>query len=182
MPAHEHLNKDQMINLYHSSWDDRPPHIYEGGTWGGNRDPVDPEDNIHPDVIHMGSATVAREMASETGREYLYMYKVHPSNVAPEVYGDSDVAMTGSNPDSRIGSRFHKKMEGVQQGLWEHISPNITDVANSGKVTAYRNQIEDPGSISHMVPKSAIHEGKVQYRGGWRVDAHGFKKPIDAED
>jgi hypothetical protein len=62
-------------------------------------------------------------------------------------------------------SIFQNKMSGVQQSLWESVPSTGEETLKHGRVQPYRNKVEDAGSVSYMIPKSAISEGRVKYVG-----------------
>lgn len=154
MSASDHVSP--YIKAYHISWNETPPHelppnpdyYYTHHESGGN---------THPDVLHMGT----RRAAVQIHRTHLHEYEIDPSKIHPLVYSDEFHAVhdSGNNKD------FNKSMAGKQEGLWETVVPDINEVASRQQVTPYRNRVEDPGSISYMVPKSAIWGGAVRYKG-----------------
>ena len=151
------------IKMYHIAWAETPPHELQPG----KLQEYDPENNIHPDVLHMGT----RRAALQIYRTTLHEYEVDPKELDPVVYGEAPYIM--ADPDNMMGEylnpshkqrNFRKRMQGVQEGLWESVPAPVLEAAG-GKIIQYRNRMEDPGSISYMVPKSAIKEGRVRYKG-----------------
>ena len=157
MAASDHIHP--YIKAYHISWDDTPPHeldpdkknvFYQEG------------DNIHPDALHMGT----REAAMQIWRTHLHEYEIDPSVMHPVIQGDSPSMMEKANqPGSYRNRDVNIAMSGVQPELWESVSADPREAVKTGKVLPYRNLAEAPGSISYIVPKSAIKEGKVRYVG-----------------
>lgn len=155
MSASDHVSP--YIKAYHISWDETPPHELQPSILQDR-----PEGNVHPDIVHMGT----RKSAVQIYRTHLHEYEIDPSKMEPVVYSDEQqmVDITES-PHHYKGRDFLRAMRGKQEGLWETIVPNPQEVAARGVVTPYRNRAEDPGSISYMVPKSAIRSGAVRYKG-----------------
>jgi len=152
MAASDHLNN--YIKAYHISWNDTPPHeLFPSGLQNYRE-----EDNRHPDVLHMGT----RKAAMQIHRTHLHEYEIDPSALHPVTHGDA-AHMKGKI--EAVNRKFIKKMEGVQPELWEDVPGDPREVVHTGQVFPYRNLGEDPGSISYMVPKSAIKSGAVRYRG-----------------
>jgi len=171
----------QFISVFHSSNDETPPHLKRGTEQQEYND----DDNVHPDIIHMGTRDSAQDWNMRTN---IHEYKIdvsHPSvssvtfgespsilkmdhaidNEVAEISalkGDTNEAMGGEAGE--LYSRFQSRMSGKQPGLFEETAPDTLGVAEKGIVTPYRNRREDVGSISWMVPKSQIGDGgAVQY-------------------
>jgi len=153
--ASDHVSP--YIKAYHISWDETPPHELPPDILQDR-----PEGNVHPDIMHMGT----RRAAMQIHRTHLHEYEIDPSKMEPVVYSDEKITVDATkSPYNYKGVMFRRGMRGKQEGLWETIVPNPQEVASRGVVTPYRNRIEDPGSISYMVPKSAIKGGAVRYKG-----------------
>lgn len=166
----------QFISVFHSSNDPMPPHLRvpEPGQHS-----YTPDDNIHPDIIHMGTRAAAQDW---THRQHLHEYKInvnHPS-VSPVTFGESPAILdvdhaidreagTGSDAHNDLYSHFQERMSGKQPGLFEETPPDTKGAAEKGIVTPYRNRREDSGSISWIVPKSQIGDDTaVQYVRGFK--------------
>ena len=152
-------NVSNYIKAYHISWNETPPHelkpdVMHTAVVGRN---------VHPDILHMGT----RRSAIQIHRTHLHEYEIDPTKIDPLVYSDEDqiVKYTEQRPMNYKGRDFTNAMRGKQEGLWESTIPDVHDVVHRGIVTPYRNRGEDPGSISYMVPKSAIQSGAVRYKG-----------------
>ena len=171
MAASDHLN--DYIKMYHIAWDDTPPHelrpYEELHAYREGR-------NIHPDVLHMGN----KDAALQIWRTHLHEYEVDPSVIDPITYGDEEFVMQKSdNPAYATHKKMKETMRGVQPTLWESIPGDPREAVKTGNVISYRNHGEDAGSISFMVPKSAIASGKVRYVGF--TDASAERQKREAE-
>lgn len=155
MAASDHLNN--YIKAYHISWNDTPPHEVAPS----NLQDYQEDENVHPEVLHMGT----RRAAVQIHRTHLHEYEIDPSVLHPVVHGDSEAMRGQSSVEGWRKEKVDKAMSGIQSELWEDISGNPVDVVRTGQVFPYRNLAEDAGSISFMVPKSAIRSGAVRYRG-----------------
>lgn len=178
MAASEHINPDQMIKMYHMSWSATPPHKKKPDERGGHD--YNPGRNIHPDVLHMGT----RRSAISIHRSHLHEYEVSQSDVDPITYGDEGYLLQQHEkyPDTHFPRTFRKAMEGKQQGLWENVPADPLEAVNQSKVIPYRNTTEDAGSISYMVPKSAVTSGRVRYKGVTDVTKDGMRRKIEDEE
>lgn len=155
MAASDHISP--YIKAYHISWNETPPHELTPTIAQDYQE----DENTHPDVLHMGS----RKAAMQIWRTHLHEYEIDPSALHPVVHGDSPQMMERAEYNPRSKKEVTDAMSKVQPELWESIPGNPLDAVNTGKVFPYRNFAEDVGSISYMVPKSAIAEGKVRYVG-----------------
>lgn len=156
-------NGPQFIKLFHTSWDETPPHMlkplgmhaYEEG------------DNVHPDVLHMGD----RQAALQIHRTHLHEYEVDSSAVQPWVVGDSKEVMDEdddwrkSEHTNQRTADFDKSMAGKQEQLWETTPGDPREAISKLKAIPYRNRRENPGSISYMVPKGLIQTGRARHVG-----------------
>lgn len=177
MSASEHINPDQMVKMYHISWNDTPPHeLMPSNVIHA----YVPGKNVHPDVLHMGT----RRSAMSIHRTHLHEYEANPSDIDPIVYGDEKHMMDVEKiaPSSFRAKDIRKAMQGVQQGLWETVTGDPRDAITRGKLVPYRNFSEDVGSISYMVPKSAIQSGKVRYVGVTNLTEDGLRRKIEQEE
>lgn len=157
MSAADHINPS--IRAFHISWDDTPPHELRPHE---NLHAYREDDNKHPEVLHMGS----RDSAMQIYRTHLHEYEIDPDVVDPIVYGDAQYVMDkADNPAYATHREMAKNMKGVQPSLFETLPGDPLEAVRTGKVIQYRNYGENAGSISYMVPKSAIREGKVRHVG-----------------
>lgn len=163
MATSDHLNDKQFIRVFHISWNDTPPHMLKPT---GMHD-FDSEDNVHPEVLHMGD----RRAALQIHRTHLHEYEMDPSVVQPWIVGDSKFVMdeedywrTSEHINSKTAD-FDKSMAGQQEQLWETVPGNPIDAVKKLKVIPYRNHRENPGSISYMIPKDLMRTGRVRHVG-----------------
>lgn len=161
MSAADHINEAQKLRVFHMSWDKEPPHSIE--VYRQNINTTDAEDNIHPNVLHMGT----KKAALGIYRTYLHEYEVDPDVVDPVVHGDAQymMDMVQTRPDRHQSKAFVKNMSGKQQELWETLPATPSDALKRNVVLPYRNYAEDIGSISYIVPKRLITQGKVRHVG-----------------
>lgn len=158
MSASDHINP--KIRMFHISWDETPPHELTPSRIQEYR----PDNNLHPDVLHMGT----REAALQIHRTHLHEYEMDASDVDPVTYGDAPNLLTDPDrfrPTNHFARTYLKNMKGVQPSLWEETPADPIDAVNRNAVLPYRNLAESPGSVSFIVPKSAIASGKVKYVG-----------------
>ena len=163
MSASEHINP--FIKAYHVSWNTTPPHELEPS----NLQTFQEHENRHPDILHMGT----RRASMQIHRTHLHEYEIDPSALHPVVHGDSPAMLevASSKVPSYKTREIKEKMAGVQPELWESLPGDPREAVGTGKVFPYRNLAEDVGSISFMVPKSAIASGAVRYKGVTDLDA-----------
>lgn len=178
MAASDHINKTQTLRVFHMSWQEHPPHLFEAGRDSEGREGED--DNVHPDVIHAGT----RRSALGFHRTQLHEYEIDSDVVDPVVHGDVQYLMDAQEriPDRWQAKEFTKKMSGKQQGLWETIPGKPSDAINRNVVLPYRNYAEDAGTISYMIPKSLINQGKVRHVGVTKVDEPGVRDKLMKEE
>lgn len=178
MSAADHINEAQKLRVFHMSWQEQPPHLFKEGRDSEGREGDD--DNVHPDVIHAGT----RRSALGIHRTQLHEYEIDPDVVDPVVYGDVQYLMDAQEriPDRWQSKEFTKKMSGKQQGLWETIPGKPSDAVNRNVVLPYRNYAEDAGSISYMIPKSLIEQGKVRHVGVIDVSKGGIRRTLEQEE
>lgn len=155
MAASEHINP--FIKAYHISWDTTPPHELKPR----ESHVVVPGSNVHPDILHMGT----RRAAVQIHRTHLHEYEIDQTKMNPVTFADSEDMIFKTTQGGRDWGPFNRSMQGKQEGLWENVTPDTEEVVNKGVVVSYRNRGEDPGSLSFMVPKSAIASGAVRYKG-----------------
>lgn len=147
------------MRVYHASRIAKPPHE----AWFASQDDYRKRKethgmnhNMHPDIIHAGTEASALEIGGGS-RKYMHTYDVDVREISPVTYDDA-VAM-------RETDEFKQKLSGAQQSLWESIPSTGVETLQHGRVQPYRNKAEDAGSISYMIPKSAINAGHVKYTG-----------------
>ena len=157
MAASDHINP--AIRAFHISWNETPPHELPTNALQEYRE----GDNRHPDVLHMGS----RDSAMQIYRTHLHEYEIDPDVVHPSVYGDAQHIMDYIDDpyNTTKNKEMNEKMKGVQPMVTEAIPADPRDAVKTGEVIPYRNYHEDAGSISYIVPKSAIAAGKVRHVG-----------------
>lgn len=163
----------QFIRVHHLSHEAVPPHTVTP-VHGPDHDFDLP--NMHPDVIHAGTKQAAMEIDQGTRKEFrrrfLHSYDIPVSRQYSHVFGD-DFKHTFSPEDEDnplYGNmvnlkKFKEKMKGTQPGLFESVTGTPDIALESGQAVPYRNRAEDVGSISWMIPKSAVHRGGIRYRG-----------------
>jgi hypothetical protein len=162
MAAADHIG-EHIIRVYHSSRSNEPPHTYEppyADTHRRQREEQYREGfssvNTHPDIIHAGTSESAHEVGGGT-RPFIHMYEIDTREMSPVVYGDA--------PGLGETQKFKRRLAGEQESLWESIHSTGEETLKHGLVQPYRNKAEDEGSISYMIPKSAIKAGRVKYAG-----------------
>lgn len=144
--------------MYHISWNETPPHELE---------PVEfmhdyrPGSNLHPDVLHMGT----RKSAIQIHRTHLHEYEADPDVIDPVIYGDAQHVMEKVDSEKITSPNIKQVMRGIQPMLFEAMPGDPREAVRTGRVMQYRNLVEDAGSVSFMVPKSAIAAGKVRHVG-----------------
>ena len=170
----------QFQRVFHRSNSDTPVHLQEATS----RHAFHPDSNFHPDVFHVGTEA-STEVSRFRDRSYLHEYEIdmsHPS-VSPVTWGEENTILrshdlieqkltdkTFDAPHSsevKTVREFDDSMKGQQEGLFERVPANAEQAAK-GTILPYRNRVEDKGSISYIVPKSAVGNG-VRLVGVTRV-------------
>lgn len=168
----------QFQRVFHRSDSEIPVHLQAATS----RQAFNPESNYHPDVFHVGTEASTSEVRFRT-RPYMHEYEIdmsHPS-VSPITWGEertilrSHASIEQLHPDLRNNhsslantvQEFNDNMKGQQEGLFESVPANAEQAAK-GTILPYRNRVEDKGSISYIVPKSAVGNG-VRLVGVTRV-------------
>lgn len=168
MPAPE---GPQFVRVYHASESWAPPHIMhapdhiQSSTFRSDT-------NLHPDVIHAGTS----KSSSEFGRDYVHVYDIPVERQYPVVFADSYTMTFTPQTETDVVARnwpnvkqYNARMKGLQPGLFETIEGDPHLAIKSEQAVPYRNRAEDPGSISWMMPKSAIVDDdqpdKIRYIG-----------------
>lgn len=135
---------------------------------------VPPHEREGEDEFHVGTPAAARSRMFDNtvnGRpSYDHFYRISRDVVAPVRFGDN-------HPEST----FSPEMSGLQPQLFESVKYDDKDAKDyqkfSGLVLPYRNNVEDRGSTSFIVPKSQIGKG-VEYLGRW--DSHRLATPEES--
>lgn len=164
----------QFVRVYHSSHEVVPPHRVNA-QHGPDHDFG--MANTHEDIIHAGTMKAAQEIAEGIGsgenrnkRQFIHVYDIPSEHQYPYTFGDDfDLTFSPEDEDrfpnaSRV-PEFKEKMKGTQPELFESVTGTPDIALKSNKAVPYRNRGEDIGSISWMMPKSAIREGKIRYAG-----------------
>jgi hypothetical protein len=156
------LNPDQFIDVFHSSYFEKPPHEMSVREIMKNRNmvPSNYRENDLVDsmdrVVFAGTRAAAQ---SRIARDYVHKYRIPTSMVRPELWGDDLSNKTGSKP---FPPTHHHPTP--QAELFEMFPADINDVTPT-EVIKYRNDVEDAGIISHIMSKEAIKNGTIQYLG-----------------
>ena len=163
---------EHIIRVYHASnVSEMAPHLrrktYEDSerknaqwAWDNNHAST----NVHPDIIHAGTYQSALEIGGGT-RSHVHAYDVNIREMSPITYDDA--------PKMEEDNKFKRSMAGVQQSLWESIPSTGEETLKHGRVQPYRNKVEDRGSISYMIPKSAVGTERVKYAGVSEINREG---------
>lgn len=169
---------EHIIRVYHSSnVADMAPHTrrraYEeeerkNAKWAWEHGGAT---NRHPDIIHAGTYKAALEVDGGD-RSHVHAYDVDIREMSPVTYDDEPSAGVthDDEPNSGEPNKFKINMAGVQQSLWESIPSTGEETLKHGRVQPYRNKVEDRGSISYMIPKSAVGTERVKYAGVSEID------------
>lgn len=150
----DHMSR-QMTYVVHSSASDVPPHLADN-SW------IIPREhdyrNIHRDAFHAGTPESARR-ATIVPQYYTHVYKIDRSVMDPVVRGDENRQGSGdwSNPHVPAPQLF----ESVPL-LFNDIEENLAQ--EQPKVQPYRNDQEDSGSLSYVIPRMMVGKG-VTYLG-----------------
>jgi hypothetical protein len=163
MSAADHINEAQKLRVFHMSWHKQPPHTIIKdiiNNFDGN--------NVHPDVLHMGTELAARHAY----RTHLHEYEIDPDVVDPVTHGDAQyiMDMVTAHPERRQSKAFVENMRNKQQELWETVPAQPEDALKRNVVLPYRNYAEDIGSISYIVPKHLVTQGKVRHVGVTNIE------------
>lgn len=149
----------QFQTVFHSSVSQTPPHLVTP-----NRDDIEGYDNAHPDVIHAGTRQAALDITGIHGnRDFIHAYQVPAEHTYPVTFGDEQYLQ--NEPDKRNKRDARVVSTGEQEGLFETLTGDPELALRTNMAVPYRNMGEDVGSISYMLPKSAINEGKIRYVG-----------------
>lgn len=159
----DHMSR-QMTYVVHSSENEIPPHLAEN-----NNLILRERDyrNLHRDAFHAGSPISAKEAGM--GAQYRHVYRIDRSSMDPVVRGDehrrpsSQSMLDWSSPHVPTPQLF----EDVPL-LFNDIEDNLAQ--ENPKVQPYRNDIEDSGSLSYIIPRNIVGKG-VTYLGGGKLDA-----------
>jgi hypothetical protein len=145
----------EYIDVYHAGYGDAP-HLIDPTDMGHSG-------NTHADIIHAGTYESAMDRG---GSRRKHVYRV-PKSLLTVTYRDSDAPNSGMDYGDYYGPS--------QLGLWEGTEirgADLDKVAQGNVVVPYRNQFEDKGSLSYMLPKRLINtrkhtkgSGKIEYLG-----------------
>ena len=154
----------QFTRVYHSSDTPFPVHEIENPRLD-KRVRLNPYGNAHPDVIHTGT-----EQAASTGplskRVFMHAYDVPSEHIYPVTFGDEEHIMNEREDSYRKRMFKHSIVKNnIQEGLFETVPGDPLFAVKTNMAIPYRNMAEDHGSLSYMLPKKAINEGKIIYRG-----------------
>jgi hypothetical protein len=154
MAAKDALNPDLFTTVYHASLEDAPPHTLPR-----------PSRTLFAGTL---------DSANDTRRKYIHAYDVPKSMISPELWAD-DMRDTAVYEDTgyTIGGNYTEEQMlkhsiPKQPELWESRPARPKDAGN-GKVIQYRNDKEDPGSISYIMNTDDIDnpntDQSIRYRG-----------------
>jgi hypothetical protein len=149
------LNSDQFVDVFHSSYLERPPHEVSVEEIVGNKRYAS-MDKSQENAVFAGTRAAAE---SRFSRNYIHKYRIPRSMVRPELWAD-DL----SSPRGRAPLRPTHHHSDTQAQLFEQFPADPADVTPT-EVIQYRNDVEDMGSISHIMHKDAIKNGTIQYLG-----------------
>jgi len=156
------LNPDQFIDVFHSSFFEKPPHEMSVREIMKNRNILPSkyrEDALVDSMDRIVFAGTREAAESRWNRDYIHKYRIPAAMVRPELWNDDLSSEKGETP-MRPTQHYPNK----QGELWEMFPARITDVTPT-EVIKYRNTVEDAGSISHIMSKEAIKNGTIQYLG-----------------
>lgn len=149
-----HSDPPHLVDHEHAAHYD-PKHGYSGRT-GAN------------DVLFAGTAAAAGVF----NRPYTHKYRVPKSAESATIMADDDLE-SGIKSQQAVG--HHKSAEayyraalysaGDSPTLFESISARRTEVAGRKEVQRMRNDIEDRGNLSVIMPKAHMESLGVQYMG-----------------
>jgi hypothetical protein len=149
------LNPDQFVDVFHSSYLERPPHeVSVEEIVGSNR--YRARDKSQENAVFTGTRASAESLFS---RNFIHKYRIPKSMIRPELWADDDSSPRGRAP---LNPTHHHP--DTQAQLFEQFPANPADVTPT-EVIQYRNDVEDMGSISHIMHKDAIKNGTIQYLG-----------------
>ena len=154
----------QFIRLFHSSRSDLPPHEVEHPDKEFLIKNAEPYTNQHPDIIHVGTRKSAEDISKH--RSFLHEYEIDLHEAYPTTFGDERSGNDNTVDAIKLPEteKFKERMSGVQPSLFETISGTPDIAIKSNRAVPYRNELEDEGSVSFMIPKGAVGKG-VRYVG-----------------
>lgn len=143
MAAHENVQPNQFIDIYHASHDAKPPH----------------ESTRGKPPIFAGTRESALDRAAESDRTHIHHYRIPKSMIRPELWADDEFDPDG--PQQIVHS-----LAGPRGAtLWEGEPVRRTGL-KQGDILQYRNHVEDMGSISYIFHKRDVGKrGKIKYLG-----------------
>lgn len=107
-------------------------------------------------------------------RENLHAYDIPTTSIEHKVWGDEELFMHHyKEGELRSQRKVHNAVENLKkEKRWRGIpvseafdSPMGEQKSRGQKAIPYLNMVENAGSISYIVPKTAIHENNIIYRG-----------------
>ena len=157
----------QFITVYHASNEEQPPHKVTRSMLEDKGHRYIPEDYENTDfnVIHAGTMEAA-SAGHLAFRDFVHEYQIPKTHEYPVTFGDSPEHLPSEETyDSGAFKEFNKNMKGVQEGLFETVSGTPQFAIKTNQAVPYRNTAESPGSISYMIPKKAINDSGIIYKG-----------------
>lgn len=164
----------QFVTVYHASDRMKPPHevAYSSTNTDYQKGTEYEKDNRHPQIIHAGT----EESSASFKRPFTHVYEIPVESQYPVAFGDSPEMTfrdsmegfdreTGEPTLNSWVAPYQEKLRGVQQGLFESIPGDPKLAIRTDMAVPYRNKGEDMGSISWMIPKGAVHTGRIRYAG-----------------
>ena len=149
------LSPDQFVDVFHSSYLEKPPHEVSVEEIVGSKR-YEKMDKSQENAIFAGTRESAESLFS---RNFIHKYRIPRSMVRPELWADDLSSPRGRPP---LDPTHHHPDTRAQ--LFEQFPANPADVTPT-EVLQYRNDVEDMGSISHIMHKDAIKNGTIQYLG-----------------
>lgn len=148
----------QFVTVYHASSNDVPAHMAPYTS-------INKTDysNVHDDVIHAGSLDAITGSQLIGARKFRHAYDVPVEQTYPVTFGDEQKYLDNPDREQKLGNKIKEK--GTQEGLFEATPADPNLAVTTNMAVPYRNRAEGIGSISYMLPKKAINEGKIVYRG-----------------
>lgn len=159
MSAHEGINKNQFIDVYHMSDSVDAPHTVAHPQSSG----------VANKTLFLGSGQTTQHFGrSNPGdprkpRQFQHAYRVPMSALEPVVKGDDTF-----DGDHLSGYALNQLADasGVDQPeLFESVGSSRWETVSRGKVQPYRNHGEGRGSLSFIMPKDKMEDLGIQYMG-----------------
>ena len=163
----------------------RKPIVAHHSTWLG----IDPQELNEDSSIHAGTMQSAYDRLSpgldstlkdsdyEDGEQmhsYLHSYKIPRNVINPTMHLDPD-----SRGVLRHSNTSRNRMKVTPEKIYPYNNPS------DNRVLQYKNEVEDKGSTSYLIPSKLIHDGRVNHLGDQFVVSHvldeydpgNFKQP-----